>query len=75
MPSNWFIEPFLERTDLSKYSLNYANNKNPFIRKEVTADSVSGWLKKYFGKNQHTAIVGGKIREIRFFGLRTLALL
>ena len=42
--------------------------------RKVTADSVSGWLKKILRHNQHTAIVGGKIYEIQFFGLRTLSI-
>ena len=52
--------------------LNYANNKNPFIRKEsngrVGFKVASGILRH----EKHTAIPAGKIREIRFFGLRTL---
>ena len=44
-----------------------------FIGK-VTADSVSEWLYKYvLWHNKHTTIVEGKIHEIQFFGLQTLA--
>ena len=33
--------------------------------RKVTADSVSGWLKKYFSTTSyHTTIVKGKIHEI-----------
>ena len=42
--------------------------------KKAMADSVSRWLQKYFDTtNIHAAIPGGRIREIRFFGLRTLS--
>ena len=52
--------------------LNYANNKNAFIRKESNDRFGFKVASEILRHDQHTAIPGGRIREIRFFGLRTL---
>ena len=52
--------------------LNYANNKNTFIRKKSNGRFGFKAASEILRHDQHTTIPGGRIREIRFFGLRTL---
>ena len=54
--------------------LNYANNKNAFIRKKSNDRFGFKVASEILRHDQHTTIPGGRIREIRFFGLRTLAI-
>ena len=54
--------------------LNYANNKNAFIRKESNGRFGFKAASEILRHDQHTTIPGGRIREIRFFGLRTLTI-
>ena len=53
--------------------LNYANNKNAFIHKESNGRFGFKVASEILRHDQHTSIPGGRICEIRFFGLRTLA--
>ena len=52
--------------------LNYANNKNAFIRKKSNGRFGFKVASEILRHDQHTTIPGGRIREIRFFGLLTL---
>ena len=52
-------------------NFNYANNKHAFIRKESNSRFGFKVAIEILRHDQHTAIAGRKIREIRFFGLRT----
>ena len=54
--------------------LNYANNKNAFIRKESNDRFGFKVASEILRHDQHTAIPGGRIREIQFLGLRTLTI-
>ena len=56
------------------WDINYTNNKNVFIRKESNGRFGFKVTSEILRHDQHTAIPGGRIREIRFFGLRTLTM-
>ena len=56
-------------------NLNYENNKNAFIHKESNGRFGFKVASEILRHDQHTAIPGRTIREIRFFGLRTLSFL
>ena len=47
--------------------LNYANNKNAFIRKESNGRFSFKVASEILRHDQHIAIPGGRIREIQFF--------